>query len=183
LTRHGGDVLLSDTVGFIRRLPEHLFASFASTLAEVAEASLLLVVVDASDAERARHLETTDAVLERLGAAETERLIVFNKADRLEVRPDPELARLAGRHAHMVISSRDGNAVSALRETILHKARSSEHVREIFVPYARHDLIGRAYAECRVLRTAAAPSGTQIEIAGKRHVVESIARAAKEKRS
>ena len=59
LSRHGRDVLLSDTVGFIRRLPERLFASFESTLAEVVEASLLLVVVDTSDREYRLHLETT----------------------------------------------------------------------------------------------------------------------------
>src|SRR6185369_13908085 len=59
LTRHGGDVLISDTVGFIRRLPERLLASFQSTLAEITEASLLLIVVDAGDDEWKLHLETT----------------------------------------------------------------------------------------------------------------------------
>jgi GTP-binding protein HflX len=63
ITRHGGDVLLSDTVGFIRNLPERLFASFESTLAEVTEATLLLVFVDASDPEVLEHLATTERVL------------------------------------------------------------------------------------------------------------------------
>ena len=69
LTRHGGDVLLSDTVGFIRRLPDRLFASFESTLAEITEASLLLVVVDVSDPELEEHLRLIETVLGRLGAA------------------------------------------------------------------------------------------------------------------
>src|SRR6202000_506614 len=63
LSRHGGDVLVSDTVGFIRRLPERLLASFESTLAEIVEASLLVVVVDASDDERGLHLEQTPTIL------------------------------------------------------------------------------------------------------------------------
>ena len=83
LTRHGGDVLLSDSVGFIRRLPDRLLASFESTLAEAIEASLLLVVVDASDPERAEHLRTTDQILERLGASDVPRFVVFNKADKM----------------------------------------------------------------------------------------------------
>ena len=63
LTRHGGDVLLSDTVGFIRRLPDRLFASFESTLAEITEASLLLVVVDVADPELEEHLRLIAALL------------------------------------------------------------------------------------------------------------------------
>lgn len=59
LTRHGGDVVISDTVGFIRRLPDRLLGSFESTLAEVTEASLLVIVVDISDDERDLHAETT----------------------------------------------------------------------------------------------------------------------------
>jgi GTP-binding protein HflX len=73
LTRHGGDVLLSDTVGFIRRLPARLLASFETTLAEIREASLLAMVVDLSDPEWAMHADTTEAVLERLEAAEIPR--------------------------------------------------------------------------------------------------------------
>ena len=60
---NSGDVLLSDTVGFIRRLPDRLFASFASTLAEISEASLLLVVVDGSDPEVEEHLRLIETVL------------------------------------------------------------------------------------------------------------------------
>ena len=69
LTRHGGDVLLSDTVGFIRRLPERLFASFESTLAEITEASLLLVVVDVSDPELEEHLRLIETVLGATGGS------------------------------------------------------------------------------------------------------------------
>ena len=85
LTRHGGDVLLSDTVGFIRRLPDRLFASFESTLAEITEASLLLVVVDVSDPELEEHLRLIEVVLGRLGgggAPEARRLQQERPAER-----------------------------------------------------------------------------------------------------
>ena len=98
LTRHGGDVLLSDTVGFIRRLPDRLYASFESTLAEIKEASLLLVVVDGSDPELEEHLRLIEVVLGRLAAAALPRLVVFNKSDRLgAARPAEELMRTRSR--------------------------------------------------------------------------------------
>ncbi len=71
LSRYGGDVLLSDTVGFIRDLPQRLYASFETTLAEVAESTLLVVVLDVSNPEHEAHLASTDEVLERLGARGT----------------------------------------------------------------------------------------------------------------
>src|SRR6185369_8247318 len=79
LTRHGGDVVVSDTVDFIRRLPERLLASFESTLSEIGEASLLVIVVDVSDYEREQQLETTLQMLERMRAHEIPRFYVFNK--------------------------------------------------------------------------------------------------------
>ena len=106
LTRHGGEVLLSDTVGFIRRLPERLLASFESTLAEIVEASLLVLVVDVSDYERRAHLETTLDVLTKLNAAQLPRFYVFAKADKVEgaVAQD-ELRRLSQGHPWALVSS------------------------------------------------------------------------------
>ena len=72
LTRHGGDVIISDTVGFIRRLPARLLESFQTTLAEIVEASLVTVVVDLSDPEWRMHVETTDAQIAELGAGTPE---------------------------------------------------------------------------------------------------------------
>ena len=71
LTRHGGDVLLSDTVGFIRNLPKRLFTSFESTLAEIVEASLIAIVIDRSDPDWELHLETTEEMLDKLHAGST----------------------------------------------------------------------------------------------------------------
>lgn len=184
LTRHAGDILISDTVGFIRRLPERLFASFESTLAEVSEASLLLVTVDVSDPEAAQQLETTETILDKLGARHIERLLIFNKVDRLTQPIEAErLAALSKGRPHLALSSHDAAAVVALRERILAQVRGHHRQREVFIPYALSALSARVYARCRVLRATATPNGTQFVIEGEAHVVDDIARAARRARS
>ncbi len=78
------EILLSDTVGFIRKLPHHLVASFKSTLQEVLEADLILIVLDASSPQIAEHFDTIKEVLKELGADENSSLIVLNKIDAVE---------------------------------------------------------------------------------------------------
>ena len=176
LSRHGGDVLLSDTVGFIRRLPERLFASFESTLAEACEASLLLLVVDVSDPEVEQHVATTTGVLEKLGAAGIPRLVVFNKRDRVEQEPEAAwLFDVAAEHPHVLLSSRDEDAVAGLRQRILAAVRGHHEVREVFVPYPQGQVTSEIYAGCRVLESRAVPHGTQFRIEGEPHVVKAIA--------
>jgi GTP-binding protein HflX len=77
------EVVITDTVGFIRDLPEDLFAAFRATFEEAADADLILHVVDAADPAKAEHMETTDKVLEELGLAEIPRVVVFNKVELL----------------------------------------------------------------------------------------------------
>jgi GTP-binding protein HflX len=89
-------VLLTDTVGFIRKLPAHLVASFRATLEEVTEADLLLHVVDATEPDPDAHIEAVNSVLEDLGALQRPRLLVFNKIDAL----DDEIARIGLRAQH-----------------------------------------------------------------------------------
>lgn len=178
LSRHGGEVLLSDTVGFIRRLPERLFASFESTLAEVSEASLLLVVADVSDPEVAQHLQTTESVLARLGAAAIPRIVVFNKVDRLPAMVDDgALSAMAHGQPHIAVSSHDPRSVAELRRALMIWARSRRKVRQVFVPYERHEVTGAIYRDCRVLETRAVANGIQYLIEGESHVVDGIARA------
>lgn len=177
LSRYGGDVLLSDTVGFIRDLPQRLYASFETTLAEVAESTLLLVVLDVSDPEYEAHLASTDEVLGRLGAGDTPRFVVFNKADRCDGLDETTLRRVAGEAPFAVVSTRDSEAIAALRKRLLGAARVDHVSRELFVPYDRTELVETIYAQCRVLRSAAAPTGTQYLVEGPPHVVRGLARA------
>ncbi|MCG6156821.1 GTPase HflX [Rubinisphaera margarita] len=78
-----GDILLSDTVGFVRDLPHHLVASFKSTLEEALQADLLLHVVDASNPDAMKHIETVESVLEEIGAGKKRTILVLNKVDRV----------------------------------------------------------------------------------------------------
>ncbi len=95
------EVIFTDTVGFIRDLPKDLRAAFAATLEEMADADLLLHVIDASDPDRDQQVATVDALLVELGLAEKPRLVVWNKADRLQTADAETLMR-------------DGFVVSAL---------------------------------------------------------------------
>jgi GTP-binding protein HflX len=78
------EIVITDTVGFIRDLPQDLFAAFRATFEEAADADLILHVVDAADERKAEHIETTEHVLEELGLAEIPRVLVFNKVELLE---------------------------------------------------------------------------------------------------
>jgi GTP-binding protein HflX len=86
------ELLVSDTVGFIDRLPHTLVAAFRATLEEVASADLLLHVIDASSPDRGRHMDAVREVLSEVGAERVPSIEVFNKCDRID---DAERARLA----------------------------------------------------------------------------------------
>lgn len=184
LTRHGGDVLLSDTVGFIRRLPERLFSSFESTLAELCEASLLLMVVDAADPESETHLDTTERVLERLGAERVPRFYAFNKIDRLAQPPsEPELCRMSRGHDFMSLSSRNPEQVARLKAAILHSVRRKQSRQKLFVPYEATELSAEVYAQLRVLKQTATATGMRFLVEGDAHVIERVRAAAQRSNS
>lgn len=183
LTRHGGDVILSDSVGFIRRLPPRLLASFESTLAEISEASLVAVVIDVSDPEWEMHAATTEAQIARLGAGASPRLYIFNKVDRVEVSPDHvRLAAVSGGSPWVVVSSRDPAAVERLRTSLIGAARARHRQAKLFVPYAAPQVLASAYAECRVLASHAVERGVVLTLEATSHVITRLQRAAKEVR-
>ena len=167
LARHGGEVLLSDTVGFIRRLPERLLASFESTLAEIVDASLLVLVVDVSDYERAAHLRTTLEVLDRLKVATIPRFYVFTKADKLTSAPDQEeLQRLSQGYPWALVSAGDAPAVAELEVALLRTARLAEAAVTTFVPYTAAEALSLIYANCRVQSSVAEDDGLVLSFEG-----------------
>ena len=175
LTRHGGDVLVSDTVGFIRRLPARLLASFESTLAEILEASLVVIVVDASDPEQHLHLRTTLEVVEKLGAGGIPRFFVWNKLDRLTAPLAPEdLARTAGGHPYATLSARDGAAVAKLERALLDAARRDDGEIVTLVPYERSEILDLVWGKCRVLESRARSEGLELRLKGPRAVLAQI---------
>ncbi len=114
---HWGDVLLSDTVGFIRELPHHLVASFRSTLEEARHADLLLHVVDAANMEAELQIQTVDRVLTEIGVEHDKMLLVFNKVDAVE---DPSyLDVLRRKHPDAVsVSAHTGQGLEQLMQKV-----------------------------------------------------------------
>lgn len=90
------EVVITDTVGFIRDLPKELVAAFRATLEEMADADLLLHVVDASDPDRDQHIRAVDEILSDLGLGEKQRILVWNKADQLDAADAEHLAQHGG---------------------------------------------------------------------------------------
>ena len=175
LTRHGGDILVSDTVGVIRRLPERLMGSFESTLAVVEEASLVVLVVDVADPEWELHLRITEDLLVRLGVEGVPRFYVYNKVDKL---PEPPLAGVllnrSHGHAFMALSCEDPQATVALRHALIAAARRGFKRARVFVEYDATNLLDTVYAHCRVVHTRATDRGLRLIVEGPPHVVASI---------
>jgi GTP-binding protein HflX len=181
LTRHGSDVILSDTVGVIRRLPERLLASFESTLAEMVDASLLVIVVDAADEEKELHLRTTRDLIAKMGAQEVPRFYVFNQIDRLAEPPrSAECERWSEGAPWMALSSRDAEATAALAEKLLAAVRRDEEELTIFVPYVASEVLGLVYARSRVLKSVATERGVQIQLQAPRATTARIRHALRE---
>jgi GTPase len=127
-----GEVVLSDTVGFIRGLPHSLVAAFKSTLEETVEADLLLHVVDASAATRDAQIEAVDRVLEEIGAADVPRLLVFNKIDAIDRAPSVERDPYGTIRA-VFVSATSGLGLEGLRDALAQRLLS---VRDLGAPSA-----------------------------------------------
>ena len=110
-------VLLSDTVGFLKKLPHHLVASFKATLEEVVEADLLLHVVDVAHPEAESQIDAVDEVLKELDAFERPTLMVFNKVDLLEDKEYTQLFRNKYPDS-LAISAQDGTGLEALKDLL-----------------------------------------------------------------
>ena len=139
------EVLLSDTVGFIRKLPHHLVDAFKATLEELCYADLLLHVIDASSPNWQQQAEVVDSLIEELGASETPRIEIFNKCD---LRP-PEL-RLRGVDA-IEISAKSGEGLDSLREKIEMTLQRTKKKVTLRLPYDKGGLLEQLHREASVL--------------------------------
>ena len=155
-------VLLSDTVGFVRRLPHHLVEAFRSTLDEVAGANLLLHVVDASDEEPEEQIAAVHEVLDQIGAGGTPELLVLNKADAA----DPAgLARLRNLHPQAVtISALKGEGFGDLAEALGSHLDAEMATVRLEIPYARSDLVAAAHRHGDVIAEKHDENGSILEV-------------------
>jgi GTP-binding protein HflX len=171
------NVLISDTVGFIKNLPHGLVASFKSTLDEALEASLLLHVVDASDPGFERQLAVTEEVLEEIGAKAVPRILVFNKIDRLAdaaARGEREAALVATYPGCIVMSARRAGDVAKLRDAIVAFFQKDLVEAELFLPWSAQQLRGEIFASCQVLEERAGNEGAFFHIRGEPETVNRL---------
>ena len=133
-------VVLSDTVGFIDKLPHDLIASFKSTLDEVRDANLLIMMVDISDSNAKRQIQTTYNVINELGVAETDLLLVLNKVDKVS---DPEIieSEIQRYPEAIFISSKNGTGLDVLRNAIISCYESKLASFQISIKYKHAKLI------------------------------------------
>jgi len=155
-------ILISDTVGFIKKLPHDLVASFRSTLDEAREASLQLHVVDAADPAFREQRQVTLAVLDEIGATDAARLLVLNKADKLT--QEERTARELEFPDAVLMSAKVPDDVSALHDRIVAFFERDMIEKEVFVPYDRQRLVAVLHENCRVLAEAYDESGTRLRV-------------------
>ena len=150
---------LTDTVGFVRHLPHQLVEAFRSTLEEVADADLILHVVDGSDADPRAQISAVREVLGQIGAGKVPELVVVNKADEADPLEIKGL-RLAERGA-VVVSARTGRGLDDLIAAVEAALPRDAEVSAL-VPYGRSDLVARVHREGEVLAVAHCEGGTQL---------------------
>lgn len=158
----GEKVLLTDTVGFVRRLPHNLVEAFKATLEEAVLADVLLHVVDASSPEMEKHYETTREVLSELGAVEKTTITVLNKVDCLASEQERQVLHYRFPDA-VVVSARTGEGLDALRERIAsHVAVKRDTPRRLLIPWDRSDLLALLHKLGCVLEEEPEDEGTRI---------------------
>jgi GTPase len=165
-------ILVSDTVGFIKKLPHDLVASFRSTLEEAAEADLLLHVVDAADAAFPQHLAVTREVLGEIGVAGAPTWVLLNKIDRVD---PPTRVDLAEDYPEAIqLSAMQPGDVDELRERIVGHFLGQVEEAELFVPWDRHKVVHEIHDQCRVLAEAHEDTGTRLQVRAARVVLDRL---------
>lgn len=151
------EILLTDTVGFIRSLPHQLVSAFRATLEELSYADLVLHVVDASDPHRAEQMQVTDSLANDLCAEGVRRIVVYNKCDRCEpeahIGESPEAVR---------ISARTGQGIPELLEKIQTTLAAGRVAFQFLLPYDRGGCLAQLYDSARVDAVDYQPDGIAV---------------------
>ncbi len=151
------DVLLSDTVGFIAKLPHHLVAAFKATLEELEYADLLLHVIDASDPERTEHIEVVDKLIAQLAKPGIPVIECYNKADLVE---DDDIPRGDNR---LAISARTGMNMDKLLQLIEKNLDKGLHKALFLLPYSMGGMVETLHNQAKVLSVEYEAEGIRVE--------------------
>jgi len=171
-------ILLSDTVGFIRKIPHHLIASFRSTLKEVVEADLVLFVLDASSPQIAEHYSTITDVLKDIGAGSQEQIIVLNKIDVME--DDGRITFLKREYPDAVfISAREHLRIDALLDVIKSKINEDYKTVEMVFGYDQGKEMAAAQDGVTVLDRIYDEDRVRLLLKGPQHKLDKISASLK----
>jgi len=152
-------LLLTDTVGFVRKLPHTLVEAFKATLEEAVLADFLILVLDISSSYVEDHWETTMGVLRELGADEKKLLVVFNKID---LQRDPLVyAKINHLFPHrLLVSTVTGEGLDQLQDVFMQMVAAQTRVVRVKLPPSRYDLVAFAHANCQVLDSSCDDAGS-----------------------
>ena len=166
-------ILISDTVGFIKKLPHDLVASFKSTLDEALNASLLLFVVDASDPSFRAQLEVTKTTLKEVGVTdEIPQLLVLNKSDKLDLEQKLALGREFPEA--MIVSTREPDDLERLRDKFILFFEGEMVDEELFIPYGGQSPIGEIRAQMKVLSEDYDNGGVKVVVRATREALNRL---------
>ena len=158
----GREVTLTDTVGFIQKLPTTLVEAFKSTLDEIRGADLVLHVIDASSPEREMQMKAVEETLQQIDAQAIPRITVFNKIDLVD---DAQAAALARLHPGAVfVSAATGQGCDELIGAIARAATASEETMNVVVPFSRGDLVSLAHSKCTIIAEAFDENGANLTV-------------------
>ncbi|MBT3377772.1 MAG: GTPase HflX [Lentisphaerae bacterium] len=167
------ELLLGDTVGFIRKLPHLLIQAFKATLEETAMADFLIEVVDASSPHTDDHHQTTRRVLGELGAGDKHVMTVLNKIDLL---PDPIARRRLQRHfpGSVLVSARTGEGLEELVEALADELGRMLRTIDLFIPHSRYDVVAKLHRTSRIVSERHEDDGIAISAAVPHDVLPSV---------
>jgi len=167
----GETVLVTDTVGFVRKLPHQVVEAFRSTLEEVGESDLILHVVDGSAPDFEGQVDAVRTVLAEIGADGLPELLVVNKADAIDARPPgdggagEEASRLMAAHeGSVMVSARTGQGLPELLVAMGDRLRVGDRVVELEIPWARGDILAAVHREGEIVGERAGEESTRIQV-------------------
>lgn len=158
----GREITITDTVGFIQKLPTTLVEAFRSTLDEITQADLILHVIDASSPEYDAQIKAVEDVLGQIHAQGIPCIKVFNKADLLT---EDEARSLQARHPHdVLISAQTGEGIDRLVKRIELAASSTDAAIDVLIPYREGKLVSIAHERCRIISEEHEGEGTRLSM-------------------
>lgn len=157
----GTEILLTDTVGFIRKLPHHLIRAFRATLEELKYSDILLHVVDASNIDRQEQMVTVYDTLKELGCDKTPVITVYNKMDRKVELP---LTRDFNARYESRISALDGNGIDDMFVAIEKLVKSFKKDIEVLIPYTDGKIVSLVYERCEIISEEHLESGIKLKL-------------------